>query len=110
MLLYFLGKLLSGHLWRKSVLISILIRSLVPFILSMGITSLGLLLLLSELPHFSRQKLLSTERSKISVVQPVSFVDTPGTVIRKINVPLLILTLPLDLFLIESYFWVFFFF
>ena len=28
----FLGKLLSGHLWRKSVLISVLIRSLVAFV------------------------------------------------------------------------------
>lgn len=30
--LNFLGKLLSGHLWRKSVLICVLIRSLVPFV------------------------------------------------------------------------------
>lgn len=106
MFLYFSGKLLSGHWWRKSVLISVLIRSLGPFVLLCGDYFPWFVPSALWTTSFVQAKTLYQDGDpRFSIVLPVSFAKATGTVIRKIRIPSMDSDFASGSFLIESWLW-----
>lgn len=96
-------------MWRKSVLISLLIRSLVPFVLPCGCYFTWLAPSALCITLFLQAKVLINKRSEISVALHVSFAGATGTVLRKNQYPSTDSEFTFGSFLVKSCLWPYYF-